>query len=197
MTNSIMNKFFKTVLIISTIAISVALLQSCTKMKLIPTPKKISSICIVPNNKVEVDGMKELIYDQLAARGIKPTYIREKDDLASCNALITYTASRSFAFISFVGTAKIRLFKKSNLEMIGYVETKNNSDIENLIPVMLNKLLPENKQIDTDLSLDEAGEFEENRGSHANKPFVKSVPINKVPWGKSGFSSANVTEFSA
>ena len=187
-----MNKFLKTLLIISTISVSVALLQSCTKMKLIPTPKEISSICIVPNNTVEVAGMKEMIHDQLVERGIKPTYIKTKDDLANCDALITYTASRSFVFISFIGTAKIRLFKKSNLEMIGYVETKNNSDIDNLIPAMLNKLLPKNKQIDTDLSLDDADEFEENRSSNSGKidEFYKSPWIARFPWGKDSFKNS-------
>lgn len=186
-----MNKLLKTVLVISIITTSVALLQGCTKMKVIPTPKKISSICIVPNNKTEVAGMKETIYDQLVERDIKPTYIRSKDDLASCDALITYTASRSFVFLSFIGTAKIRLFKTDNLEMIGYVETKDNSDIEKLIPVMLNKLLPENKQLDTNLSLDDAGDFEENRSSNSGKvqEFYNSPFIARFPWSKDSFKN--------
>lgn len=86
------------------------LLTACAKVYVQPVAEHhgLSDVCIQRNEKVVVEDFLPVVIDGLKRHGISSTVFNDQvpDD---CDAILSYTARRSWAFTPFLAHAELRL----------------------------------------------------------------------------------------
>ncbi|MFC4892024.1 hypothetical protein ACFPDQ_03045 [Pseudofrancisella aestuarii] len=142
-----------------------------TKVNIVKSPEKIDSICVVNNKEVTIPNFQETILDQLQKRDIKAYAVPSFDKKNKCQASLKYSASESWGLTTNIDYTEFVLYKTANDEHLGLVRWKMpdsitlkyyNNDMDNVIPTMLNELLPLNNQIETDLDVSDSEEYKQD-----------------------------------